>query len=210
MFTSCMCWVMSVHTARNHKTWLQVMPLFKHQTTTRRRYLRIVEIISVIGFHITWDAFFIPFYLMKLRDTEISVTLAFSGISHTDFIGISNNDILSNRHKLCILYAAEDKRKHSIVPSVDAWRPDMRVQVKLSLQQAVEAHRVVRRRGSTFSKQSAHRWRWGRQPYAPAALCVLENSWYSFLLKAESLSVSVHLFCIYPFLQWLSLAFSCR
>jgi hypothetical protein len=32
--------------------------------------------------------------------------------------------------------------------------------VKLSLQQAVKAHRVVRRRGSQiFSKQSAHRWR---------------------------------------------------
>jgi hypothetical protein len=35
----------------------------------------------------------------------------------------------------------------------------------------VKAHKVVRRRGSNiFSKQSAHRWRWGCQPYAPAAL----------------------------------------
>jgi hypothetical protein len=42
--------------------------------------------------------------------------------------------------------------------------------VKLSLYQAVEAHRVVRRRDSTFSRQSACRWRWGCQPYAPAAL----------------------------------------
>jgi hypothetical protein len=31
----------------------------------------------------------------------------------------------------------------------------------------------------TFSRQSAHRWRWGCQPYASAAL-------YSFLLEAES------------------------
>jgi hypothetical protein len=32
--------------------------------------------------------------------------------------------------------------------------------VKLSLQQAVKAHRVVRRQGShIFSRQSAHRWR---------------------------------------------------
>jgi hypothetical protein len=48
------------------------------------------------------------------------------------------------------------------------------------------AHRVVRRRGSTFSRQSAHRWRWGCQPYAPAALYPQEYSWHSFLLMAES------------------------
>jgi hypothetical protein len=35
----------------------------------------------------------------------------------------------------------------------------------------LEAHRFVRRRGShIFSRQSAYRWRWGCQPYAPAAL----------------------------------------
>jgi hypothetical protein len=35
----------------------------------------------------------------------------------------------------------------------------------------VKAHRVVRRRVShIFSWESAHRWRWGCQPYAPAAL----------------------------------------
>jgi hypothetical protein len=44
------------------------------------------------------------------------------------------------------------------------------VKVKLSLYQAVEAHMLVRRRGShIFSRQSAHRWRWGCQPHAPAA-----------------------------------------
>jgi hypothetical protein len=32
----------------------------------------------------------------------------------------------------------------------------------------------------TFSRQSAHRWRWGCQPYAPAALYPQEDSWYSF------------------------------
>jgi hypothetical protein len=38
----------------------------------------------------------------------------------------------------------------------------------------------------TFSRQPAHRWRWGRQTYAPAALYAQEDSWYSFLLEAES------------------------
>jgi hypothetical protein len=37
----------------------------------------------------------------------------------------------------------------------------------------------------TFSRQSAHRWRWGCQLYAPAALYHQEDSWYSFLLEAE-------------------------
>jgi hypothetical protein len=35
----------------------------------------------------------------------------------------------------------------------------------------------------TFSRQSAHRWRWGCQPYAPAALYLQEDSWYSVLLS---------------------------
>jgi hypothetical protein len=39
---------------------------------------------------------------------------------------------------------------------------------------------------STFSIQSAHRWRWGCQPYASAGLHPQEASWYSFLLEAES------------------------
>jgi hypothetical protein len=38
----------------------------------------------------------------------------------------------------------------------------------------------------TLSKQSAHRWRQGCEPYAPAALCSPETLffcfWYSFLL----------------------------
>jgi hypothetical protein len=38
----------------------------------------------------------------------------------------------------------------------------------------------------TISRQSVHRWRWGCQPYAPATLCSQEDSWYSFLLEAES------------------------
>jgi hypothetical protein len=37
----------------------------------------------------------------------------------------------------------------------------------------------------TFSRQSAHRWRWC-QAYALAALYPQEDSWYSFLLEAES------------------------
>jgi hypothetical protein len=31
-----------------------------------------------------------------------------------------------------------------------------------------------------FSRQSAHRWRWGCQPYAPEAPHFQEDSWYSF------------------------------
>jgi hypothetical protein len=38
----------------------------------------------------------------------------------------------------------------------------------------------------TFSRQSAHRWRWGSQPYAPAALHPQEDSWYSLLRGSES------------------------
>jgi hypothetical protein len=38
----------------------------------------------------------------------------------------------------------------------------------------------------TFSRQSAHRLRWDFQPYAPAALNAQKDSWYSFLLYAES------------------------
>jgi hypothetical protein len=37
----------------------------------------------------------------------------------------------------------------------------------------------------TFSRQSAHRWRSGCQPYAPAAHHPQEYFWYSFLLEAE-------------------------
>jgi hypothetical protein len=33
----------------------------------------------------------------------------------------------------------------------------------------------------TFSRQSAHRWRWDCQPYAPAALYPQEDSWYTFI-----------------------------
>jgi hypothetical protein len=39
----------------------------------------------------------------------------------------------------------------------------------------------------TFSRQSVHRWQWGCQPCVPAALYPQEDSWYSFLLKAESI-----------------------
>jgi hypothetical protein len=38
----------------------------------------------------------------------------------------------------------------------------------------------------TFSRQSAHRWWWGCQPYALAALYPQEDSCYSYLLEAES------------------------
>jgi hypothetical protein len=38
----------------------------------------------------------------------------------------------------------------------------------------------------TYSIQSAHRWRWGCQPYAPAALCPQEDSGYSFLFHSAA------------------------
>jgi hypothetical protein len=43
----------------------------------------------------------------------------------------------------------------------------------------------------TLLRQTANRWRQGCQPYAPAALYLqvslfFKNSWYSFLLEAES------------------------
>jgi hypothetical protein len=51
--------------------------------------------------------------------------------------------------------------------------------------QAVESLRVVGGRGSHILRHSAHRWRKGCQPYAPAAFYPQEDSWYSFLLEAE-------------------------
>jgi hypothetical protein len=56
-------------------------------------------------------------------------------------------------------------------------------QVKLSLWRPIALWDVE---APTSSRQSAHRWRWGCQPYAPAALYLQEDSWYSFLLEAES------------------------
>jgi hypothetical protein len=35
-------------------------------------------------------------------------------------------------------------------------------------------------------RQLAHRWRQGCQPYVPATFYPQEDSWYSFLLQAES------------------------
>jgi hypothetical protein len=37
----------------------------------------------------------------------------------------------------------------------------------------------------TFSRQSAHRWRWGRQPFALAVLYPQEYPGYSFLTEIE-------------------------
>jgi hypothetical protein len=42
----------------------------------------------------------------------------------------------------------------------------------------------------TSSRQSADRWQWG-QLYAPAALYPQEDSWYSFLLDSESISILI-------------------
>jgi hypothetical protein len=45
----------------------------------------------------------------------------------------------------------------------------------------VEASRVVRRRRSPMVRQSAHRWQWGCQPYAPATLYPQDDFSYLFL-----------------------------
>jgi hypothetical protein len=52
--------------------------------------------------------------------------------------------------------------------------------------QAVEALRFARGWGSHIFRHSAYRWRQGCQPYAPAAFYPQEDSWYLFLLEAES------------------------
>jgi hypothetical protein len=50
----------------------------------------------------------------------------------------------------------------------------------------VEALRVARGWGSHIFRHSAHRWGQGCQPYAPSAFYLQKDSWYSFLLEAES------------------------
>jgi hypothetical protein len=60
------------------------------------------------------------------------------------------------------------------------------VKGKVILVQAVEALRVVRGWGSHIFWHSAHRWRQGCQPYAPASFYPQDGSWYSFLLEDES------------------------
>jgi hypothetical protein len=52
--------------------------------------------------------------------------------------------------------------------------------------QAVEALRVSRGWGSHIFWHSAHKWLQGCHPYAPAAFYPQEDSWYSYLLEAES------------------------
>jgi hypothetical protein len=59
----------------------------------------------------------------------------------------------------------------SLVFHLKGWQCLWLMPGELSLQQAVKTHRVVRRWGShIFSRQTAHRWRCGCQPYPPAAL----------------------------------------
>jgi hypothetical protein len=52
--------------------------------------------------------------------------------------------------------------------------------------QAVEVPRVERGWGSNIFRHSANIWRKGGQVYAQAAFYPQEDSWYSFLLEAES------------------------
>jgi hypothetical protein len=50
----------------------------------------------------------------------------------------------------------------------------------------MEALRVEKGWGSHIFRHSAHRWWQGCQPYEPVAFYLQEDSWYSFLLEAES------------------------
>jgi hypothetical protein len=50
----------------------------------------------------------------------------------------------------------------------------------------VEALRVARGWGSHIFINWAHRWRQGCEPYPPATFYPQEDSWYLFLLVAES------------------------
>jgi hypothetical protein len=52
--------------------------------------------------------------------------------------------------------------------------------------QAVEVLRIARGWSSHIFRHSAYRWRQGCQPYAPATFYPQKDSWYSFLLEAES------------------------
>jgi hypothetical protein len=63
---------------------------------------------------------------------------------------------------------------------------DILYEVKLSLNRLWRPIALWDVEAPKFSRQSAHRWRWGSQPYAPAALYPQEYSWYSFLVDAES------------------------
>jgi hypothetical protein len=62
----------------------------------------------------------------------------------------------------------------------------LKVKCKVIPVEDVEAQRVVRGWGSHIFRHLAHIWRQGCQPYAPAAFYPQEDSWYSFLLEAES------------------------
>jgi hypothetical protein len=61
---------------------------------------------------------------------------------------------------------------------------EWKVKVNLSLYRPWS---VARGWGSHIFRHSAHRWRQGCQPYAPAAFYTQEDSWYSFLWEAESI-----------------------
>jgi hypothetical protein len=62
-------------------------------------------------------------------------------------------------------------------------------EVKLSLNEAAVSRKLWDVEVPKFSRILAHRWRWHRQTYAPAALYPQEDSVYSFLLEAEPTSV---------------------
>jgi hypothetical protein len=67
---------------------------------------------------------------------------------------------------------------------VKGWIADVKRKAKLSCNSLWRSIGMRDVKAPTFSRQSANRWRWGCQPYAPAALYPQQDSWYSFLLEA--------------------------
>jgi hypothetical protein len=107
------------------------------------------------------------------RDFTMGLT-PIQGVIHNTVLILkwnNNNNNNNNRQGFITCFTSGTKgKKGKAYPCNRPWRP-------IGLWY-VEA--------PTFSRQSAHRWRWGSQLYASAALYPQEYSWYSFLLEAKS------------------------
>jgi hypothetical protein len=94
--------------------------------------------------------------------------------------------------EMCTQFQSENWRHNNIVwnsyfsSCLRCFISYNRKKVKLFLYQAVRPIGLWDVETPTFFRQSAHRLRWGCQPYPPAALYAQKDSWYSFLLEAES------------------------
>jgi hypothetical protein len=106
-----------------------------------------------------------PQFVYKLYSSIYCITTCFGSLWPSSGKIFTPSDFLLFSHNLASVYnwGRSDVLFANVMLMVK--------KVKLFLWQSVEAHRVLRRRGSCiFSRQSAHRWRWSCQPYAPAVL----------------------------------------